>query len=335
MELVANNPHRMRDIAEKVGQIVEREARDMWELGALLCEARAICDDSELSAAEGLEGKTGDKRFGKWLSNSAFFAELKEGTRKNAINLHKTFGHRRESVKDVRLSVLTEISEPRNKDIVERFVSEYPERFRDLGRPMYIKEMRDLVKDWRTPANTDTSSDSTSAETTTTTTATTQQTETSPNLPEASWDDLLKAVNITTETVEQASQDMMHPQYMVARRLTESKERIVKAMTPLSKQERKKSLNAVVDVLAHEQEVFQAEVKALMPKYNKELEAKLKHEIEEQKKVTAQLRKQVGAGFSRKDFQYIRGVLHSDREVSTERKEKAFDLFLKLEPLFN
>lgn len=163
----------------------------------------------------------------------------------------------------------------------------------------------------------------------------TKQTDTSSYLPDASWDDLLGAVNITTETVEQAKDDMMHPQYMVARRLSESKERIVKAMTPLSKQERKKSLNAVVEVLVYEQEVFEAEVKALMPRYNKELEARLKREIEEQKKITASLRKKVGAGFDKKDFKVIRGVLHSDRTPSKADMDKAFNLFLKLEPIFS
>ena len=154
-------------------------------------------------------------------------------------------------------------------------------------------------------------------------------------LPEASWDDLLAAVNITTETIDEAGKDMMHPQYMVARRLSESKDRIVKAMTPLSKPERKKSMNAVVEVLAYEQEVFEAEVKTLIPKYNKELEARLKREIEEQKKVTAEVRKKIGAGFDKKDFKIIRGALHPDREVSEERRSQAFDLLLKLEPLFS
>lgn len=153
--------------------------------------------------------------------------------------------------------------------------------------------------------------------------------------PDASWDDLLAAVNITTDTVDQAKEDMMHPQYMVARRLDESKSRIIKAMTPLGKSERKKALAAVVDVLLYEQEVFQAEVKALMPKYNKELEARLKKEIDEQKKITADLRKKIAAGFDKKDFRVIRGVLHSDREPTKEQRDKAFNLFLKLEAIFS
>lgn len=85
----------------------------------------------------------------------------------------------------------------------------------------------------------------------------------------------------------------------------------------------------------YEQEVFEAEVKALIPKYNKELEARLKREIDEQKKVTASLKKKVGAGFDKKDFKVIRGVLHSDREPTTEQRDKAFNLFLKLEPIFS
>ena len=152
---------------------------------------------------------------------------------------------------------------------------------------------------------------------------------------DASWDDLLAAVNISTETIDTAKEDMMHPQYMVARRLSESKERIVKAMTPLSKQERQKSLNAVVEVLVYEQEVFQAEVKALMPKYNKALESRLKDEIEAQKAITADLRKKIGAGFDKKDFKVVRGVLHSDREPTKAQRDNAFNLFLKLEPIFS
>ena len=80
--------------------------------------------------------------------------------------------------------------------------------------------------------------------------------------------------------------------------------------------------------------VFESELKALMPKYNRELELRLRKEIEQQKKITSDLRKKVGAGFSKSDFRYIRGVLHSDKEVDHNRRDKAFNLFLKLEPLF-
>lgn len=151
----------------------------------------------------------------------------------------------------------------------------------------------------------------------------------------ASWDDLLFAIDFKTELISAAAADIMHPQHMVARRLSENRDRIIGAMSPLNKPDRKRSLQAVVSVFQYEQEVFNAELKAMMPKYNRELEKRLKAEIDEQKKITADLRKKIGAGFSKADFKFIRGVLHSDRDVDKSRMDKAFDLFMKLEPIFN
>jgi hypothetical protein len=162
-----------------------------------------------------------------------------------------------------------------------------------------------------------------------------EQNDTSTNLPAVSWDDLLAAINFSTELLDVAKQDMMHPQHMVAHRLSESRERIISSMASLSKQERKKALVAVVSVIQYEQEVFQAEAKATMPKYNLALKERLKAELAEQKKITAALRKKVGAGFSKKDFQYIRGTLHTDRVVDEARRDKAFDLLNQLAPIFN
>jgi ParB-like chromosome segregation protein Spo0J len=150
----------------------------------------------------------------------------------------------------------------------------------------------------------------------------------------ASWDDLLACVNISTTVIDEAKSDIMHPQYMVACRLAESRDRITTSMAGLNKPDRKKAMQAVVSVLAHHQEVFEAEVKASLPKYNRELEQRLKKEIEEQKSVTAELKKLAKDGFDKSDFKVIRGVLHPDRKPSDEQRAKAFDLLLKLEPIF-
>jgi hypothetical protein len=160
------------------------------------------------------------------------------------------------------------------------------------------------------------------------------QNEESQTAKAASWDDLLACLNISAATIQQAKADIMHPQYMVACRLDESRERITKSMAGLGKPDRKKAMQAVVSVLAHAQEVFEAEAKALMPKYNRELEQRLKSEIDAQKAVTSSIKKMAKDGFDKSDFKIIRGVLHPDRSPTEEQRSKAFDLFLKLEPLF-
>ena len=107
-----------------------------------------------------------------------------------------------------------------------------------------------------------------------------------------------------------------------------------RALGVLSKPERKKAMTAVVQVLQHEQEWFNAELRTNLPQYCKKLEARLKGELEAQKKVTADLRKKAKQPFDKKDFRFIRGVLHSDRAVDPSKRDKAFNLFLQLEGLF-
>ena len=151
---------------------------------------------------------------------------------------------------------------------------------------------------------------------------------------EADFEDCLALLNTSTEDLDAAVADIMHPQYMVARGLLEHREVTQKALGPLSKPDRKKAMTAVVQILQYEQEVFQAHLKANTTAAAKRYQAQLKEELAEQKKQSLQMRKILGTPFDKKDFKFIRGVLHSDREVSAERKEKAFDLFLKLAPLF-
>ena len=179
MELVANNPRRMKDIAEKVARIVEREAQDMWELGSLLCEARAICDDPALSAAEGLEGKNPNMRFNNWLSVSSFFDEINDHARKRAMNLHTVFGHRRDEVKNWKTSALYELAGDKNADVRPQILREFP-------NGMKILDMRQRIAEIRTPANTDTSNPTDGSTNSSAPENTTQQTEPSPNLPDTS-----------------------------------------------------------------------------------------------------------------------------------------------------
>jgi len=151
--------------------------------------------------------------------------------------------------------------------------------------------------------------------------------------PELEWDGLAVLSGINTDLMAQALEDYTHPQYMMARGLESSRERLCTELAPLSKPERKRTMKAFMSVLSYEQEVFQAEVKATAPKYHKAAEAKLKVELDKQRKITKELSKKAN-GFDKADFRFIRGVLHSDRDVGEERRGKAFDLFLKLSPLF-
>jgi len=122
---------------------------------------------------------------------------------------------------------------------------------------------------------------------------------------------------------------------MVARRLDKTRAELKKRFARLGgKRERGQVFNLIAEVLRFEQEVFEAEMKATRTKYNRDLEERLKAELKEQTRITGELKKTLKERFSRTDFRFIRGVLHSDREVSSEKRDRAFDLFQKLSPLF-
>lgn len=230
------------------------------------------------------------------------------------MSLHECFGHRREAVKAWKTSALYELARRCNADVREQVIAENPEG-------MKVLTMREFIASIRTPKG-----------------SANDETPQTLKLPsdgvEADFRDCLALVDISTEDLDIAVEDIMHPQYMVARGLLEHREATQKALGPLSKPDRKKAMTAVVQILQHEQEVFQAHLKANTTAAAKRYQAQLKEELAEQKKQSLQMRKILGTPFDKKDFKFIRGVLHSDREVSAERKEKAFDLFLKLAPLF-
>lgn len=318
MNNVVEMPSRLEQIAKKVGEIVEREERDMWELGSLLCEARAICDDPMHSLVEGIEGKNPNIRFSNWKSVYRDLREIKHDKVSRAMNLHQCFGHRREEVNAWKTSALYELAKPINADVREQIIAENPEG-------MKVLDMRKRMKAIRTPSTS--ANDEPQTETTET-----HEPPTEGKL--ADFEDCLALLNTSTEDLDAAVADIMHPQYMVARGLLEHREMVQRTLGPLSKPDRKKVMNAVVLILTHEQEVFQAHLKANTTAAAKRYQAQLKEELAEQKKQSLQMRKILRTPFDKKDFKFIRGVLHSDREVSAERKEKAFDLFLKLAPLF-
>jgi hypothetical protein len=159
--------------------------------------------------------------------------------------------------------------------------------------------------------------------------------ESTPDVPPTDWEGLLDLVHFTTDTLEAAVDDPMHPQYMVARRLIDSRESLCREMAVLSKPDRKKALGVVVKVLAHEQEVFEANAKAHLAAYNKALKKELLEEMSKLRQANKAAQRALKTRFDKKDFQFIRGVLHSDRAVDEAKRNKAFDLFQKLAPLFD
>jgi len=149
------------------------------------------------------------------------------------------------------------------------------------------------------------------------------------------WGDVADLAGLTIDTIDVALEDHTHPLFMVATRLKANREQLSAELSPLGKPERRRVMKAVLSVLAHEQDVFESAAKAAITKYNRDLEVKLKAELKKQKALTRDMGKLLKSRFDSKDFKYIRGVLHTDRDVDPERRAKAFDLFLKLKPLFN
>lgn len=151
----------------------------------------------------------------------------------------------------------------------------------------------------------------------------------------ATWDDLLQCVNSDTDFLASAKEDWHHPQFMLAKGLEQSREAIIKNMGGLNRKDRKQAMQAVYAVLNHYQETFDAELKANLSAANKALQAQLKEQIAEQKAFNKQAQALLKSRLDKKDFRKIRSVLHTDKQPSDEQRAEAFDLFLKLEPLFS
>lgn len=150
----------------------------------------------------------------------------------------------------------------------------------------------------------------------------------------ATWDDLLGCVDSDTDLLTAARDDMLHPQFMVAKGLEQSRELIIRNMGGLNRKDRKQAMRAVYAVLEHYQATFNAELKANLSATNKALQAQLKDQVAEQKSVTKKAQALLKSGFDKSDFRKIRSVLHTDKQPTDSQRAEAFDLLLKLEPLF-
>lgn len=151
----------------------------------------------------------------------------------------------------------------------------------------------------------------------------------------ATWDDLLECVDSDTDLLTAAKEDMLHPQFMVAKGLEQSRELIIRNMGGLNRKDRKQAMRAVYAVLEHYQATFNAELKANLSATNKALQAQLKDQVAEQKALTKQAQALLKSRFDKSDFRKIRSVLHTDKQPTDSQRAEAFDLLLKLEPLFS
>ena len=151
----------------------------------------------------------------------------------------------------------------------------------------------------------------------------------------ATWDDLLRCVNSDTALLALAKEDLHHPQFMLAKGLEQSREVIIKNMGGLNHKDRNQAMQAVYAVLDHYQATFDAELKANLSAANKALQAQLKERVAEQKAFNKKAQALLKSRFDKKDFRKIRSVLHTDKQPSDEQRAEAFDLLLKLEPLFS
>lgn len=150
----------------------------------------------------------------------------------------------------------------------------------------------------------------------------------------ATWDDLLKCINSDTALLASAKEDLHHPQFMLAKGLEQSREVIIKNMGGLNRKDRNQAMQAVHAVLDHYQATFDAELKANLSAANKALQERLKEQIAEQKGLNKQVQALLKSRFQKADFRKIRSVLHTDKQPTDTQRSEAFDLFLKLEPLF-
>lgn len=151
----------------------------------------------------------------------------------------------------------------------------------------------------------------------------------------ATWDDVLKCVNSDTASLAAAKEDLHHPQFLLAKGLEQSREVIIKNMGGLNRRDRNQAMQAVYSVLNHYQATFDAELKANLSAANKALQAQLKERVAEQKAFNKKAQALLKSKFDKTDFRKIRSVLHTDRQPSDEQRAEAFDLLLKLEPLFS
>lgn len=151
----------------------------------------------------------------------------------------------------------------------------------------------------------------------------------------ATWDDLLKCVNSDTASLAAAKEDLHHPQFLLAKGLEQSREVIIKNMGGLNRKDRNQAMQAVYSVLNHYQATFDAELQANLSAANKALQAQLKERVAEQKTFNKKAQALLKSRFDKKDFRKIRSVLHTDKQPSDEQRAEAFDLLLKLEPLFS
>lgn len=63
-----------------------------WEIGRAAAEFRAMCEDAELCAAQGIAGDNPNQRFGRWSTEN--FRKHHKDTLYNARRLFEVFGDR-------------------------------------------------------------------------------------------------------------------------------------------------------------------------------------------------------------------------------------------------
>jgi hypothetical protein len=304
-------------LAREITEIAEQEEKDHFVLGGKFRRARNICDDVNKSAAEGVEGKTGSHRFSFWL-NECKIHTLKPTKRKMCMGLYDAFGVGNPAIANWKVSALHKIL--RNKattHMAEDIVSKHPQG-------MSNKEIDALLAEHKPKAAND---DTTEDKTVTVTTELTVPTEEERAA-------FVKRVSsmLTPKLVEKW--DPEDPLNHLSFLLSTAQRELETELTALPTKSKREVVHSVTRVGGYLADVFEQHVKAETTKRLKAKEAKVDAELVKQKGLTKDMAKILKTPFAKKDFQYIRGVLHSDRPVADDRRNTAFSLFEKLKPLF-
>jgi hypothetical protein len=133
--------------------------------------------------------------------------------------------------------------------------------------------------------------------------------------------------DVIPQDILDSCEDHNDPEFFAAKSLAMGHEALVKSMDPLTKRESERVSAAVINVVQHNQKVFDYVLKKEKPKKIKALEDRLKKEIAE---VVALKRKLVKGTVSidehglqvmlRADFRRFLGALHPDRHPGQEEK---------------
>lgn len=136
------------------------------------------------------------------------------------------------------------------------------------------------------------------------------------------------------DNLESAMEDFTNPLYMLAFSLKESEDELKKHLGLYGRQDRKRMLGTLAKIMEHQQKLFDGIVSTQLPKYNKDLQEKLKAELATQRETTKGLQRLAKEKFGKNEYRQIVSALHPDREASSEKREAALAVFQRLEPLF-